>query len=283
MSPLQAALHISSRAKINLPPREGREWLWSGLANTLVHNDKFALLVDTSITVEQNQELIEWIKEILGNKPLTHLFITHGHKDHYLGVPTLIDAFPDLKILATKGTVKQKKIHDDATADVWPSLFPDGQLDLRDTWSVSSLPISGEFDVLGTKFHAISLEHGDCAHASILHVPELNLVCAGDSVIATHLYLAEANTLAKRKQWLEALDTIEALKPHVVIPGHMRAGQIPEARFMIEDTRTYIKTWEQELARSSSSDELFENMRRRYPERFGHFVLQRGADAAFQQ
>jgi glyoxylase-like metal-dependent hydrolase (beta-lactamase superfamily II) len=282
MSILQADLHVSSRPSINVPPRQGRQWLWSGLANTLIHSDKFALLVDTAITITQNKELIRWINDTLGpNRVLTHVFITHGHKDHYLGLATLRDAFPDLKVIATQGTIQQKQIHDDLTAELWPALFPNDQLDLRNDWTIDALPSDGRFDIAGTQFQAFGVTHGDCANASFLHIPELEMVCAGDIVIATHLYFGEAKTTEARRHWLKALDAIESLKPQVVIPGHMRPGQIPSARFMIEDTRRYIRTWEEELAKSKNPEEMFTNMKVRYPSRFGDFVLQSGADEAF--
>ena len=72
-------------------------------------------------------------------------------------------------------------------------MFLDGRLDFRNDWAAIALPRTGDLEIRGTKFDAITVEHGNCTHASILHVLEPDLVCAGDVEIATHLYLAEAN------------------------------------------------------------------------------------------
>jgi hypothetical protein len=66
----------------------------------------------------------------------------------------------------------------------------------------------------------IELGHSDTLHSRPLCVPSIGLVVSGDAVYNyTHPYLAECDDKA-RAEWLRALDTIEALRPHAVVAGH---------------------------------------------------------------
>lgn len=281
---LQVDLHVSSRPIINFPFQEGCEWRWSGIANTLIYDADFALLVDTSLTRDQNIDLVAWIRSVLGSqRNLTHIFITHGHRDHYFGIPTVLDAFPHAQVLTTKTVKSQIESHTIASSGLWLSLFPDDQLDWRENWTVTTVSDNAEFHIQDHTFRAMTVEQGDCPHASILFVPEIALICAGDVVIATHLYLAESTTREARLAWLRALDQIQALGAHLIIPGHMRAGQVPVGNIMLDHTRRYLRVWEEELNQSSNSDDLFMKMKARFPGLLGDFVLKAGCDAAFQK
>ena len=80
--------------------------LWSPISCTLISGDTEAVLVDTPITSAQTKDLADWIaKRILAGKRLTYLYITHGHGDHFFGIPSLIKRFPGVKVVATRGTI----------------------------------------------------------------------------------------------------------------------------------------------------------------------------------
>jgi hypothetical protein len=62
----------------------------------------------------------------------------------------------------------------------------------------------------------VPLGHTDIDNTTCLYVPSIGLVVAGDAAYnGVHLYLAESNPQTCR-EWIAALDTIEALKPRAV-------------------------------------------------------------------
>jgi hypothetical protein len=106
-------------------------------------------------------------------------------------------------------------------------------------------------------------------------------VVAGDAVYGdVHQFFGEANTTEKRKEWLRALDTIEALEPHTVIAGHKRPGTV-DGLFNLHRTRQYILDFEEAVASTSNWQELYEDMKRRYPGRINPHAILRGALEAF--
>jgi len=62
--------------------------MWSPSASTLIYGERDAVLVDTFITVEQAEALVEWVRT--SGKKLTKIYITHGHADHFLGLGALL-------------------------------------------------------------------------------------------------------------------------------------------------------------------------------------------------
>jgi glyoxylase-like metal-dependent hydrolase (beta-lactamase superfamily II) len=112
----------------------------------------------------------------------------------------------------------------------------------------------------------VPLGHTDTDDTTCLHVPSAGLVVAGDTAYNdVHLYLAESNAQTRR-EWIAALDTIEALKPRAVIAGHKKAERDDSPR-IIEETRQYIRDFERLAAATTAARELYDKMLALYPNR----------------
>ena len=79
-----------------------------------------------------------------------------------------------------------------------------------------------------------------------------------------HLYLAESNP-QMRREWIAALDTIEALNPAAVIAGHKQAENDDSPR-IIEETRQYIRDFDR-LAGTTTTAATHDKMLELYPDR----------------
>jgi hypothetical protein len=165
----------------------------------------------------------------------------------------------------------------------WLALFPGGQIPAVDGLESAEPMSSSGFELEGHEFRAVEVGHTDTYNTSVLHVPSIRLVVAGDAVYGdVHQYFGEANTTAKRQEWLRALNTIEALDPQTVIAGHKRAGTV-DGLFNLHKTRQYILDFEDAVSKASNWKELAEDMRRRYPRRINPHAILRGAMAAFPE
>ena len=127
-------------------------------------------------------------------------------------------------------------------------------------------------DLEGHDLVVVPLGHTDTDNTTCLHVPSIGLVVAGDAAYNdVHLYLAESNAHTRR-EWIAALDTIEALHPHAVIAGHQRADRDDGPR-IIEETRQYIREFDRLAQTTTTARELYDQMLSLYPDRVNPGML----------
>ncbi|KFZ04291.1 hypothetical protein V502_10261 [Pseudogymnoascus sp. VKM F-4520 (FW-2644)] len=96
---LRADVHVSNRLPLAIT-RMGESSAFSPISCTLIHGDREAVLVDTPISISQTESLIKWIETIMPNKELAYVYVTHGHGDHWFGIPLLKKRWPNLKAVA---------------------------------------------------------------------------------------------------------------------------------------------------------------------------------------
>src|SRR6266700_4030183 len=104
-SQLQWDVFVSAQIPVvtdDLPPGAS-EMRWSPISSTFISGKRDAVLVDTAITVDQNQKLADWIAG--SGKNLTAIYATHGHGDHFFGVNTIQKRFPNARFVATREVI----------------------------------------------------------------------------------------------------------------------------------------------------------------------------------
>ena len=268
---LQWGVFVSDQIPVvtdNLPPG-ATEMKWSPISSTLIFGERDAVLVDTAITVEQNQKIADWV--VSTGKNLTTIYATHGHGDHFFGVNTIQKRFPKARFVARREVidVMQSQASAAVIEAYWKPRFP-GQID-------STLVIADElqgdtFELEGHQFVSIPLGHTDTDHTTCLHVPSIDVAVCGDALYNdVHLHLGESDAVG-RKDWIAALDTIELLKPVAAIAGHKRPGA-PDTPDNIEATRKYIRDFGWIASLTKTARELYDEMLEIYPNRINPAVL----------
>ncbi len=240
-----------------------RETFFQAMASTLIYGNKDAVLVDAYMTTKQANTLADWVAS--KGKNLTTIYITHGHGDHWFGVGTLLDRFPNAKVVATPNTVKvmRQNASPEALDGAWKPGFP-GQI--PDKLVIAEELKGNVIDLEGNALVVVELGHTDTEHTTCLHVPSIGLVVAGDAAYNdVHLYLAESNA-EKRQEWIAALDKIESLKPRAVVASHKRPENDDNPR-IIEETRQYIHDFDGLVEKTRTAQELYDKMLELYPNR----------------
>src|SRR5258708_13500374 len=107
----------------DLPPGAS-EMRWSPISSTLISGKRDAVLVDTAITVDQNQKLADWIAG--SGKNLTAIYATHGHGDHFFGVNTIQKRFPHARFVAPREAIAviRKQASVPVVESYWKPRFP---------------------------------------------------------------------------------------------------------------------------------------------------------------
>jgi len=274
---LQWEVFVSAQIPVltnNLAP-SATDMKWSPISSTLISGERDAVLVDTAITVDQNQKLVDWI--VASGKNLTAIYATHGHGDHFFGVHTIQRAFPGARFVTRKEAidVMREQASDAVVESYWKSRFP-GQID--STLVVADELEGGVLELEGEQLVSVSLGHTDTDSTTCLHVPSIALAVCGDALYNdVHLHLGESGAEG-RKEWIAALDTIESLKPIAAIAGHKRPGA-SDTPDNIEATRKYIRDFDSIACGTETTLELYEEMLAIYPDRVNPAVLWLSAQA----
>ncbi|MGA3134312.1 MAG: MBL fold metallo-hydrolase [Terracidiphilus sp.] len=242
---------------------------WSPISSTLIFGERDAVLVDTAITVEQNQKIADWVANT--GKNLTTIYATHGHGDHFFGVNTIQKRFPKARFVARREAIDVMRVQASVAVveAYWKPRFP-GQIDSK--LVIADDLMGGIFELEGHQFISIPLGHTDTDHTTCLHVPSIDLAVCGDALYNdVHLHLGESDADG-RKDWIAALDTIESLRPVAAIAGHKRPGA-PDTPDNIEATRRYIRDFDRIASQTKTARELYDEMLAIYPSRVNPAVL----------
>lgn len=258
-----------------VPP--GKEDLtWVANTVTLIYGERNAVLVDTFLSDEHTQEMIDWIKA--HGRNLETIYITHGHADHFFGLAKLREHFPNARAIAPPQVVEamQQSIHEEETDGIWSRRFP-GQVPPK---LIPAQVLAGNaFELEGHELRVVDIGHTDTDNTTALHVPSIGLVISGDAIYNnTHPYLAESDEDG-RQAWLAAIDKIAALNPKHVIAGHgpLDPDSSPSH---IKATRQYIMDFERVNHQTTTARELYDTMLELYPDRINPGSLWAAAHAA---
>ena len=240
-----------------------KEVYFQAMTSTLIYAKRDAVLVDAFMTIKQADALADWVRA--SGKNLTTIYITHGHGDHWFGIGTILERFPNARAVATPDVVKVMRQHasPEVLEKVWKAAFP-GQISER---LVIAEELKGNvIELEGHELVAVELGHTDTDHTTCLNVPSIGLVVAGDAAYNdVHLYLVESNPKT-RLEWISALDKIESLNPHVVIASHKRPDREDNPR-IIEETRKYIRDFDRLAEMTTTAQELYDKMLELHPNR----------------
>ena len=239
----------------------GNRLMWSPLSSTLIYGDRDGILVDPPFTRDQAEPVANWL--LASQKNLTHIFITHGHGDHWFTAGLLADRF-HARIVATPGTIEQMHINVAIREAVWDRLFP---AQIPETIVTAAPPENNLIDLEGHPLHVVEVGHTDCDATSVLHVPDLDLVVAGDAVYnGVHQYLAESRD-GGRDKWRAAIDIVESLGPGRIVAGHKNKDLDNHATRLIAETRHYLDSADEFLQQHPTPVGFFSAMVERFPDR----------------
>lgn len=258
----QVMVHDGLRRNREQRLPDGSPIVSSPVSSTLILGDRDAVLVDPPFTHDQVQRVGDWIEK--SGRALKYIYATHGHGDHWFGTDQLLQRFPGAVAYATEGTIA--KMHEQAVegrAQMWDVDFP-GQIPPSPV-VYQPIPENG-LELEGEWLVAVEVGHTDTDDTTVLHVPSIGLVVAGDVAYnGVHQYLLESAD-GGIKSWLQALNKVAALHPRAVVAGH-KNKDLPDDPAIITETRDYLLDAQRLMAGNPTPREFFDYMIQLYPDR----------------
>jgi len=232
------------------------------------------MLVDAQLTKTSAERVLQEIKET--KKPLSVIYITHEHADHFLGLEVFREAYPRVRIIANSAVVDRiNKVYQEKI-DKWKKILGSG--------ATSHVVAVDKFDGNFIKFENAKIEvlkniQGDTDENTMLWIPGQRIIIAGDVLFNDmHVYTAETDSKARDK-WLNSLNKIRELRASVVIPGHSKVGAPLDASTAVDFTENYLLDFEEQLKKAKDPDGLIIAMKERFPSADFILALERGAKA----
>jgi glyoxylase-like metal-dependent hydrolase (beta-lactamase superfamily II) len=256
---------------VNDPPPQdgflpnGEPKRFSPMASTLIYGREDAVLTNPGMTEDQARVLGDWVASKRRN--VTDIFITHGHGDHFFAAGLLAERF-GARVVATASVIAQMQGSVAARPLLWDKLYrgiPPSP--------PTAVTIPGDrFTLEGHDLVMVDVGDADADDNSVLNVPDLALVVAGDVIYnGVHMYLGQSATVGFGP-WREAIDKVEALGPRRIVCGH-KNKDLDDARRTIEQTRQYLNDADDLLRTENTALGYFNAKIERYPDYLGRLIL----------
>src|SRR5271156_894823 len=115
-----ATAFASSQHRISIRVFTSPEDLFS-VNSVIVEGDHEVMLVDAQLARTSAEKVLEEIRET--QKPLSIIYITHEHADHFLGLEVFREAYPGVRIIANSAVVDRiNKVYQEKI-DKWQKIL----------------------------------------------------------------------------------------------------------------------------------------------------------------
>jgi glyoxylase-like metal-dependent hydrolase (beta-lactamase superfamily II) len=242
--------------------------------SVIIEGSHEVMLVDAQLTKTSAEKVLQEIKET--KKPLSIIYLTHEHADHFLGLEVFKEAYPGVSIIANSAvTDRINKVYQEKV-DKWKKILGSG--------ATSQVVAIEKFDGNFIEFENSKLEllkdvQGDTDENTMLWIPGQRILIAGDVLFNDmHVYTAETDSKARGK-WLNSINKIRELKPSVVIPGHSKVGAPLDASTAVDFTENYLLAFDEELKKAKDPENFINTMKERFPSAELLLAIERGAKA----
>ncbi|GGE88075.1 MULTISPECIES: MBL fold metallo-hydrolase [Niveispirillum] len=244
----------------------------------IISNGKTLTVIDVQRKGYEAQKLADLVRSM--GLPLTQVFITHGHTDHFTGMHVFRDLFPKARILvadeAIRRDVKEYAIYMDqggATEAETPlerplrpksASFPEG-FDYENSIGLLKGPVlnfdgGGACDVMST------YPATEAPHMSTLYCKSINALFLADlGYNKVHPWMGDDITIERVVAWKKELVRLRReygqLNP-TIYPGHGDPGTIA----MVDELISYFDNYLRIVANAENRTDAMMQITRLYPD-----------------
>jgi glyoxylase-like metal-dependent hydrolase (beta-lactamase superfamily II) len=205
-------------------PHDEDEKVSHGFHNNpgFVITDAGVVVIDTGSSYEIGKMILQKITSVT-SKPITHVFTTHFHGDHWLANQALVEAYPDVHTIAHPELIALLKGGDDK---FWLDTFAK-RLGNDFTGTKAVIPNTPaenkQYKIGDITFQVVLFDKAHTATDLMVNVVEEGVLFTGDIVNNEHLsFMGHGNF----KGAYEATQQALAMNPRYIVVGHGRSGTI---------------------------------------------------------
>lgn len=200
------------------------------------------VVIDPGSSVQAGRMIVAQIRKTT-KKPVTHVFNTHVHGDHWLGNQAILEVWPKAAIIGHPDMIQQARGGADA---FWIKLMSDMTGGYTDG-TRAEIPAVGaadgqEFRIGGKTFRIHSSGDAHSKTDLMIELAEDRLLFTGDNVLNRQVMnLRDGTFKGVMKATQRALD----LNARLYVPGHGKTGD----RTFVEEHKAYFDTLMAEVRR----------------------------------
>jgi glyoxylase-like metal-dependent hydrolase (beta-lactamase superfamily II) len=193
------------------------------------------VVIDALSSPRQGEQLLRTIRRVT-DRPIAWLVLTHHHPDHHFGAVVLrkagarVIAHPDKRSLASEGG-------EDALIADWVRVVGLDAMRGFEFADTPDRPVTTS-DTLRLGGKSIVIIHPGPGHSPgdlLVWLPKERVLFAGDVLVEDGVSMVVDGNSG---ELLRVLDTVDAMNPRVVVPGH---GTIPgRPADLVRRTRDYL-------------------------------------------
>ncbi len=247
------------------------------------------IVMDVQRATSEAKKLSEVIKA--KNLPLTHILISHGHPDHYIGMNWLLKEFPNAKVVVANRDIKQDIISFSTYMDGIGWLDAEPDLKPKSKTNPSGFDYEANINVLdddtlvlkggGTLKIETDYAPAESDHPTTVYIEDINSLFSSDlGYHKVHLWMGAGVTDAHITNWRKQLVDLQRkyadLNP-TVYPGHGDPSGVNIDMFagMVK----YIDDFNRVTENAKSREQAMDEMNKLYPDyKEADFLLKNSVD-----
>jgi glyoxylase-like metal-dependent hydrolase (beta-lactamase superfamily II) len=238
----------------------------------IFENGKSVVLMDVLRNSEEAQKLAEYVKT--KKLPVTHILVTHGHPDHYMGINVMHKEFPSAKIVVANADIKADVKGFSAWMESVGWLESDPALKPKSDKNPGGFDYDNNIEVLpsaaltldggGTLELQTNYQPAECEHLTTVYSKDLNALFTSDLCYKdVHLWMGNGVDAAHIANWktdLQQLKQQYAARNPKLYPGHGEAADLT----LIDSVNKYIDDFVAVIKSSKSKEEAKNKMKALY-------------------
>lgn len=180
------------------------------------------VVIDTGSSYEIGKMILRKIASVT-SKPITHIFTTHFHGDHWLANQALVEAYPNVRTIAHPNLITLLNAGEDKFwLDLFSKRYGD---DFAGTKAVipTTAAENRNYKIGGITLQVMLFDKAHTATDLMVNVVEEGVLFTGDIINNEHFsFMGHGNFKGAYEATLKAL----AVKPKHVVVGHGRSGKV---------------------------------------------------------